>query len=221
MKKIFFALVVLLSSVMTQKADAQLLDFEGMPPYKLGLSASVLTPTFSGASYDYTLGMKAGIDLMIDGSDLFDDTFARIELLYAMKGAKGPDPITYNHPETGYPLSFLKTHFTTHYIEIPIHYGYAWALDRDWTLMAETGPYLAVGLGGTSRHDGDSYFDSDSFFNHFDASRFDFGWGVQASVLFNQQWQLHVGYDWGFKNMTDVFLQNNDLNVGLTLYFEY
>lgn len=228
MKKIFFALVLLLSTAFSQQAQAQLLDFDGMPPYKLGLSAGFTTPTFSGANYDYTVGLNGGIDLMIDGSDLFDDTFARIQLRYAMKGATGPDPIEHFKSATnemgdeiyvsaGHP----KTHYTTHYIEIPIHYGYAWALDRDWTIMGETGPYVAWGLGGTSRPDDKSYLKSDSFFKRYDASHLDFGWGVQCSLLFDQQWQFHVGYDWGFKNMTETFLQNNGLNIGLTLYFEY
>lgn len=220
MKKIFLALVALLSSAMIQQADAQILDFDGMPPYKLGLTAGFNAPTFSAADYDYTVGVNGGIDLMVDGSDIFDNTFARFVLRYSMKGATGPDGKNpYYTNESGTHMN--KMHYTTHYIELPVHYGYAWAIDRDWTVMAETGPYFAFGLGGTSRPDDESILDSHSFFNHYDASHFDFGWGVQVSALFDQQWQLHVGYDWGFKNMNEAFLQNNGLNVGLTLYFEY
>lgn len=223
MKKIFLALVALLSSAMIQQADAQILDFDGMPPYKLGLTAGFNVPTFSGADYDYTVGVNGGIDLMVDGSDLFDNTFARVELLYSMKGATGPDgkPQVHINEDGSKTEIFPKMHYTTHYIVVPVHYGYAWAIDRDWTVMAETGPYFAVGLGGTARPDEEAIWESNSFFNHYNASRLDFGWGVQVSALFDQQWQLHVGYDWGFKNMTDKFLQNNGLNVGLTLYFEY
>jgi len=215
MRKLFIALVAVLSSAMVQKANAQMLDFEGMPPYKLGVTAGFTVPTFSGTGYDYTIGLNAGVDLMVDASDIFDNTFGRAVVRYAMKGATGPDPDNYN--VGGHP----KTYFTTHYIEIPIHYGYAWYLDTDWTIMAETGPYVAVGLGGTARPSGESVFDSHSFFKSHDASRWDIGWGAQASLLFDQQWQLHVAYDWGFKNMNDYFLQNNGFSVGLTFYFEY
>jgi len=222
MKRMFFAIVTLVASALMSESKAQLLDFDGMPPYKLGLTAGLNLPTFSGSEYDYTLGFNAGVDLMLDGSDLWSNTFGRIQLKYSMKGATGPDAYAqvYYINEVKYE-DFPKTHYTTHYIEVPLHYGYAWSIDRDWTFMAETGPYFAFGLGGTSRPDNESIFESHSFFNHYNASHFDFGWGLQASVLFDQQWQLHVGYDWGFKNMTDVFLQNNGLNVGLTLYFEY
>lgn len=223
MKKIFLALVALLSSAMIQQVDAQILDFDGMPPYKLGLTAGFNAPTFSGTGYDYTVGLNGGIDLMVDGSDICSNTFARFVLRYSMKGATGPDglPRTFIQEDGSKMETYPKTHYTTHYIELPIHYGYAWAIDRDWTVMAETGPYFAFGLGGTARPDNEAIWESHSFFNHYDASRFDFGWGVQVSALFDQQWQVHVGYDWGFKNMTSRFLQNNGLNIGVTLYFEY
>ena len=216
MKKLFVALVVVLASTMVQKTDAQLLDFEGMPPYKLGLTVGLNVPTFSASGYDYTVGLNAGVDLMLDASDIFDNTFGRAVVRYSMKGATGPDPIHLDGL-----ASAPKTHFTTHYIEIPVHYGYAWYLDSDWTIMGETGPYLALGLGGTARPDDDNVFESHSFFHSHDASHWDVGWGLQCSLLYDQQWQVHVAYDWGFKNMNDCFLQNNGLSVGLTLYFEY
>lgn len=215
MKKIFFAILAVLFTSAAQRADAQLLDFEGMPPYKLGITAGLNVPTFSGSGYDYTLGLNAGVDLMVDASDIFDNTFARAVVRYSMKGATGPDPyhtVNFSAPET---------HFTSHYIEIPVHYGYAWYLNSDFSIMAETGPYLAIGLAGTARPDDETILESHSFFNSHDASRWDVGWGLQCSLLYDQQWQVHVAYDWGFKNLNKTFLQNNGLNVGLTLYFEY
>ena len=216
MKKFFVALVAVLASAMVQRADAQLLDFDGMPPYKLGLTVGLNAPTFSGAGYDYTLGLNAGVDLMLDASDLFDNTFGRAVVRYSMKGATGPDP---RHPD-GLDLE-PETHFTSHYIEIPVHYGYAWYLNSDFTIMGETGPYFALGLGGTARPDGETIIGSHSFFKSHDASRWDVGWGLQCSLLYDQQWQVHVAYDWGFKNLNKTFLQNNGLSVGITLYFEY
>ena len=213
MKKMLVALAALLS---VSAVQAQILDFEGMPPYKLGITVGMNVPTFSGAGFEYTTGVNAGVDLMVDASDLFTNTFARAEVKYSMMGATG-----YDSPDVCTHGGFSRTYFTTHYIQIPIHYGYAWRLDRDWTLMAETGPYFGIGLGGTARPTGESIIDSHTFFRRHDASRFDFGWGLQASVLFDQQWQLHVGYDWGFKNLNKVFLQNNGFNIGATLYFDY
>lgn len=222
MKKLFLALVAMFSVL---SAKAQILDFDGMPPYKLGITAGFNMPSFSGVGYDYTVGVNAGVDLMLDASDLIKDTYARAVVRYSMKGANGNDPhSTYVVREDGVGSVIAtndRTYFTTHYIEIPIHYGYSWRIDRDWTVMAETGPYLAVGVGGTARPAEESILDSHSFFSKHDASRIDYGWGLQTCLLFDQMWQLHIGYDWGFKNMTPIFLQNNGLNVGLTLYLDY
>ena len=44
MKKFFVALVAVLASALVQRADAQLLDFDGMPPYKLGLTVGLNAP---------------------------------------------------------------------------------------------------------------------------------------------------------------------------------
>ena len=90
-----------------------------------------------------------------------------------------------------------------------------------WKGIAIATLLLALGLGGTARPDDDNVFESHSFFHSHDASHWDVGWGLQCSLLYDQQWQVHVAYDWGFKNMNDCFLQNNGLSVGLTLYFEY
>lgn len=185
-------------------ASAQILDIDGMPPYKLGVMAGVNFPTFSGSEYSFTIGTQGGIDLMVDASEIIDDTYFRGQLKYSMKGATLE--------------GVFDEYFTTHYIEIPIHYGYSYSLDSDWSILADTGPYLAVGLAGTHRIQDTSI--SDTFFHHYHASRIDYGWGFQLGLLFDQQFLLNLSCDFGFKNMNTVFLQNNCLSVGLTYFIE-
>lgn len=219
MKKFLFAIAAL---CMAHTASAQILDFEGMPPYKLGITAGINVSSFSAAGYDYAAGVQAGFDLMIDASDIFENTHLRTQLKYSMKGAKGPDirivDENSNSTETSY--STYNVYFTTHYIEIPVHVGYSWRLDDDWTIVADTGPYFAVGLGGFGREEGKAFPKHLSFFKKYDAHRFDFGWGVQAGLLFSQELMLNVSYDWGFKNITPEFLQNTNFAVGLTYFIE-
>lgn len=200
---------------MTMAANAQMLDFEGMPPYKLGITAGVNVSSFSAAGYEHAVGVQAGADLMIDASDLIPATYLRGQLKYTMKGAKGPEIVYIGEEHSSY-----NVYFTTHHIELPIHYGYSWRLADDWSLLAETGPFFSVGLGGTGREEGLPYPESHSFYKFYDACRFDFGWGIQAGLLFNQELMLNVSYDWGFKNITPAFLQNTNFAVGLTYFIE-
>jgi len=216
MKKLFLALVALMAAL---TAQAQLLNFEGMPPYRLGVFGGLNVPSFSAGSYDYTLGVHGGLDFMISGG-AFDedlsDLYTRIDLKYSMKGADGPNTVP-NSAGT-----YDKVHFTTHYLEIPVHVGYAWRLADQFSLLAETGPYFAYGMGGTARPDGDAIdFKEQAFFKNYDAKHFDFGWGVRAGILFSQVIELYAGYDWGFKNITPLFRQNTNFSAGLVLYFDY
>lgn len=215
MKKTILSIAALaLASV----ANAQILDFDGMPPYKLGITAGLNVASFSAVGFDHATGVQAGFDLMIDAGDILPNTHLRTQLKYSMMGAKGPETLYIGQgvsQQTPY-----NVYYTSHYVSLPIHYGYSWRLADEWTVLAETGPYFAVGLGGTGREEGKPWPESHSFFKYYDASRFDFGWGVQAGVLFNQQLMFNVGYDWGFKNITPDFLQNTNLHVGLTLFIE-
>lgn len=215
MKKLFFALVALLSSVMVQKADAQILDFEGMPPYRLGVFAAYSRPTFSGTGYKFTSAVQAGLDLMVSGDVVLDNTFLRFDLEYAMKGANGAEEIDFN----GIKTPVKNVHYTSHYIELPIHVGYAYPLNSAITVLAETGPFLAFGLGGNVDYD-TAVADKD-FFSDYNASRFDYGWGVRAGIVLNQRLEIFGKYEWGFKNLNKQFLQNNGLSVGAVLYFDY
>lgn len=223
MKKTILALAAMLMAVC---ANAQILDIDGMPPYKLGVTAGLNVPTFSASDCSYTLGYQAGLDLMIDASDIFDGTYLRVMPKYSMKGATRANVIEMPALRAADDNITLEIHshdlyYTTHYVDIPVHYGYGWALNYDFSLLLETGPYVAFGLGGTIRESGENWTESCGFFSTTNASRIDYGWGFQAGLLFDQQLMLNVSYDWGFKNMTTNLLQNNWFSVGLTYYIDY
>lgn len=214
MKKFLTVCAVLLTAFLTS-AKAQIINVEGMPPYKLGITYGLNLPSMSGTDMKYTTGMHAGLNLMLDASDIIQNTYGRIELRYSMKGAdvKGD-----------------AVRITTHYLEIPIHYGYAWAVHEHVTLMAEAGPYLAFGLGGKIRatdpkKDFDIKVPSGSevdvyrkFFD--DAKRFDFGLGLHVGAMFCDKIQVTAGYDFGFINTTNYYLQNRNIAIGLTYFIE-
>lgn len=211
MKKLLLSLAILGMSAM---ANAQIFDDLMMPPFNIGITAGVNVPTFGARNYDYTIGWYLGADIIIDASEIITDTHLRIQPRYSMKGATGPEILDLSGQEPGY-----KMYYTTNYIEVPIHYGYAVTLDDDWSLLAETGPYLAIGLGGKAREKGQLRSDSHTFFKYYDANRLDIGWGVEFSLLYAQTVLFNIGYDWGFRNVTPQFKENCNFNLGVSYLF--
>lgn len=207
MKKFIAIIAALVVTTFAFNAKAQFSGIEGMPPYKFGVTAGFNMPWVSGSygntSYEKTAGFQLGANLMLDASELLQNTFARVEAKYSMKGAYCE-------------VNSVKNHLTLHYLEIPVHYGYAWFINDDVSVMAETGPYVALGLSSTFKAESAAGKASSNAFG----SRFDLGWGVQASVMFAKDYQLHVAYDYGFINVSDHLLQNRNLSIGLTWFFE-
>lgn len=192
----------------SNNANAQLLSgIEGMPPYKLGVTAGFNASKFSESHADMKAGFHLGLDLMLDASDLINNTYARVGLLFQRKGAR------YDNGQ------FNDGKFRTCYIEVPVHYGYAYRLDGDWTLLGETGPYVALGVGGRYRWGDEStkFFSNKDF---GDPNNFDLGWGFGAGAIFQQRHQVKIGFDFGLINMTDDLLQNRNLMIGYTYFFE-
>lgn len=220
MKKLFAIISVFVISTFVFKAKAQLSNIEGMPPYKLGITAGLNMPYFSGSTsednmppfytFTQTAGLQIGANLMVDASPWLNNTFGRVELKYSQKGA-------YWENEDG---SITENH-TIHYIEIPIHYGYAWYINDMVSVMAEAGPYFAFGLAGREHwrqnKRGGFYVDE---FSENNCNRFDFGLGLQASAMILQYYQVHIGYDFGLLNVSRNYLQNRNFSIGFTWFFE-
>ena len=93
------------------------------------------------------------------------------------------------------------------YLEIPIHIGYQYAINDDFSVFGEFGPYFAIGLFGKT--DGEEMDYNDNWeivsnsvsYNTFDEfKRFDFGLGLRFGVEFKQRYTLSIGYDFGLVN---------------------
>ena len=221
MKKILLsALCALGFWTMSSNANAQLLaDIEGMPPYKLGVTAGVNVSDFTGDACSAMAGFNIGADLMLDASDLLNNTYLRVNLLLQRKGS------VYDWSEAGWVGMELPkdSKIRTWYIEVPLDYGYAHRLNSDWTVFGEMGPYFAVGIGGKYNYDlksGDekiSYFGSDKL---GDPKRFDVGWGFAVGGMLNNQHQIKLGYQFGFIDMSKSMKQNRNFMINYTYFFE-
>ena len=221
MKKILLsALCALGFWTMSSNANAQLLaDIEGMPPYKLGVTAGVNVSDFTGDACSAMAGFNIGADLMLDASDLLNNTYLRVNLLLQRKGS------VYDWHEAGWTGGALPkdSKIRTWYIEVPLDYGYAHRLNSDWTVFGEMGPYFAVGIGGKYNYDlksGDekiSYFGSNKL---GDPKRFDVGWGFAVGGMLNNQHQIKLGYQFGFIDMSKLMKQNRNFMINYTYFFE-
>lgn len=221
MKKLLLsALCALGFWTMSTTANAQLLaDIEGMPPYKLGVTAGVNVSDFTGTACTAKAGFNIGADLMLDASDLLKNTYLRVNLLLQRKGS------VYDWAEAGWVGMELPkdSKIRTWYIEVPLDYGYAHRLNSDWTVFGEMGPYFAVGIGGKYNYDlksGDekiSYFGSDKL---GDPKRFDVGWGFAVGGMLNNQHQIKLGYQFGFIDMSELMKQNRNFMINYTYFFE-
>ena len=221
MKKLLFsALCALGFWTMSTTANAQLLaDIEGMPPYKLGVTAGVNVSDFTGTACTAKAGFNIGADLMLDASDLLKNTYLRVNLLLQRKGS------VYDWAEAGWVGMELPkdSKIRTWYIEVPLDYGYAHRLNSDWTVFGEMGPYFAVGIGGKYNYDlksGEekiSYFGSDKL---GDPKRFDVGWGFAVGGMLNNQHQIKLGYQFGFIDMSELMKQNRNFMINYTYFFE-
>lgn len=125
-------------------------------------------------------------------------------------------------------------YYTPSYIEMPLSVGIYKQYTKRLRIFAETGPYLAIGVGGRyagSYSDmGPEYYKSWDY--HFfskgngNPRRFDPGWGARVGFRCKHV-NVSVGYEIGFctlakggKINSDLSdMRNSSFNVGLTYLF--
>lgn len=184
MKKLFLMLCVALVSV---GAFAQSnLSWEG----QVGMNVAKLT-----GGYDSRIGYHIGARAKMELPTLATGLYANAGAFLTLKGA------SFDMGELGN----AKTNMN--YLEIPIHVGYQYAINDDFSVFGEFGPYFAIGLFGKTKGEEMDYNDnwelvSNSVsYNTFDEfKRFDFGLGLRFGVEFKQKYTLSIGYDFGLVN---------------------
>lgn len=218
MKKLFASIAALLLWSVTSSASAQTL-FDGSEngEYRIGIQLGFNAPTFGGDQYKSTIGWNFGVTSVLNTESFIPDSYLRGSLLYTRKGAAaGMDA----------PMGIGTIHNLTtyqHYLELPIHFGYAYALNDLVTLMGETGPYFGFRASGSVRFDNMeiSQFKKDQVKKYFpDIKRFDWGWGIHAGVMLVNKYQLMVGYDWGLSNIAPTAGINKNFTINLAVYFD-
>lgn len=185
MKKIFTLIVAVVMGVGV--ASAQGLSAEAVA----GLNVS----DWGG------LGDRAGFHVGIRGEYMtpVKGLYANAAALFSLKGCKQ------DYGEWGVVRS------DAYYVEFPIHVGYKFAVNDSFAVFGDAGPYLGVGLFGSTHAIGDDnkeYFESEIVFD--EAKRFDFGVGLRVGVEFFKRYSFSVGYDWGLLDSNTDAVDSDD-----------
>lgn len=215
MRKLFFIAVLCITTTM----NAQTTTTETASRFHIGAEAGYDLSNYTGADRNVREGFYVGAR----GEYQLKECYLSASLRLIRKGA---DAYSGDSDSDDY--------YEAYYLELPIAVGLSGRLGSKARIFGETGPYLAVGIGGKAKgesHVGDSdgmktYKWDNGFFSSANGSprRFDAGWGVRGGVKFGHV-EIAAGYEIGFVpvwNVSDSQLGNYDChNSSFTLGVAY
>ena len=172
----------------------------------LGMNSS----NFSGDAFSSKVGFHDGVKAEVGLPKIAEGVYLDLGALLSLKGAKvnlGSYDIKYN------PC----------YLEIPVHMGYKYAVNENFAVFGNAGPYVAIGLFGKVKTDGiESSDPSDNVFDEDGGGmkRFDLGLGLKFGVEFCKKIQVAFGYDWGLIDNAD-HIDNKNRNMMISLSYMF
>lgn len=209
MKKVllFFALVAM--SVVSVNAQDNL---------KWGVMAGMNVSKYTITGFDSRIGFHAGVKAELGLSQEASGAYMDFAALLTLKGAK----------IDGGSIASIK--FNPYYLEVPVHVGYKYAVNDDFALFGNVGPYIAVGLFGKAKAKVDGNIAdlgelgtnsaSEDIFGDDGLKRFDFGLGLKAGVEFSKKYQVAISYDFGLVEVAkDLGMKNRNLMLSLGYMF--
>lgn len=213
--------VALATICATCSAKAQAIA-ETTKHFRIGVEAGLSINNYTGADRYWREGFYVGAR----GECQKENCFLSASLMLVRKGA---DAYTGDSDSDDY--------YEAYYVELPVAIGLRGKLSRRVTIFGETGPYLAIGIGGKAKGESFCYehehgmvtykWDNRFFSSANDSpSRFDAGWGVRGGVGFSHI-DVSVGYEIGFMPVWDVTHvayggenhHNSSFSLGLTYIF--
>lgn len=186
---------------------------------KAGLNLS----SYIGDNSDYSK-FKPGVRLGVGMEYQFTDIISlQPSLFFSQKGAK------YSEGYEGIVDADADVKINQLYLELPINVQFRFNIANNTNLVVATGPYLACGVGGKAKFDGeasignvginadekiDTFGDDGLGYNRFDA-----GWNIGLGVEFGQ---ILVGLDTqlGFCKIMDGNAPHN-ANIGITVGYKF
>lgn len=185
---------------------------------KWGVMAGMNVSKYTITGFDSRIGFHAGVKAELGLSQEASGAYMDFAALLTLKGAK----------IDGGSIASIK--FNPYYLEVPVHVGYKYAVNDDFALFGNVGPYIAVGLFGKvkAKVDGNiadlgelgTNSASEDIFGDDGLKRFDFGLGLKAGVEFSKKYQLAISYDFGLVEVAkDLGMKNRNLMISLGYMF--
>lgn len=145
---------------------------------------------------DSKLGFNLGAKGEFDFSDKDSHPYLDFSLLLSAKGWKEKICDVTVEPTVDWICRL-------YYLEMPVHIGYTHTFNERFKLLADIGPYVAVGLTGKTEVDGvkkEDKYESNNLFNDGTYKRFDVGAGAKVGIETNGRFQIMIGYEMSFIN---------------------
>lgn len=229
MKKLLSSLFALLMMGVATTANAQAAFAESTSnDYRIGIQLGFNVPSFGENQFGATIGYNMGVTGLWNTEDFIPDSYLRASVLYSRKGASAGTENIYKNDKVEKTLKDAT--YYLHCTELPIRFGYAYEMNSEMCVLAETGPYFGLRWSASLR--ADEYQDASKpeqkSFNGkmadlYDVSVLDWGWGIHAGVLLAGKYQIMAGYDWGLSDMTskpNLTGPNRNFSINLAVYFD-
>lgn len=189
MKKIFLAIVALMATFTLSAQDLRVGLTGGLNIANLHYS------TVENTSDGY-LGLNIGFKAQYDLSSVLEEGFyADARLLYTLKGGR-----------------WASLHQNLGYIELPLNFGYSYALTPDVKIFGGLGPYLAYGVAGKNVAKKDGIKIKTPAFGDI-YKPFDIGLNYNVGVEIYDEWQIFIGFEHGLRNSYKSVIEGDNFKV--------
>ena len=181
-----------------------------------GVTAGMNVSSLNVTGLDSRVGFHAGVKAELGLPQFTEGLYMDFGALLSLKGAK---------VEAGSMASFK---INPYYLEIPVHIGYKYAVNDNFSVFANAGPYIAIGLFGKAKMTADGSLvdggskvsESENVFGDDGFKRFDLGLGLKAGIEISKKYQFSIGYDFGFIEAEELMgCKNRNLMISLGLMF--
>jgi len=179
---------------------------------KVGVNLSTMTLKSSGLSFDPTMqvGFHVGV---ISEISITDNLVLQPGIFYSTKGSK----FKISHSQLSYEASIAPG-----YVDIPINLNYYFGTGNT-KIAFFAGPYIAYGIGGKTKSDGESADISFGNTDNDDMKPLDFGINIGAGVNLNGL-LISAQYGLGLANLVpsttgDAEMKNRVIGISLAYLF--
>ena len=162
-------------------------------------------------------GFRVGVGIEYQFTDLLS---LQPTLFFSQKGARDKYVA-----EVGEFEGEAKLKINEWYMDIPVNLQLRFELSDKVNLLAATGPYIGVGIGGKTKEKAESgkitIDEKSDTFGEDNLKRFDAGWGIGLGVEINR-FQVGLDTQFGFCQLVrDVDNSPHNVNIGITVGYTF